>query len=168
MVLPTPYAMTTSLELGGNNGSRLVLPIVPVQGTPAPAFKLPQPLEERSDVKSLGFPWPGSWTMERDQVNQKTTVHWRGKAEEEYPWGKEADYEDLTYVADDAHPETSSVKGEAKTIFELQDRVLVWEGHLSVTTDQKNFYYSYTREVLKDNQMVKRKTWEETIPRDHQ
>jgi hypothetical protein len=45
---------------------------------------------------------------------------------------------------------------------------VTWQGHLSVTTDAKNFYYKYTREVLKDNQMVKQKTWEETIPRDHQ
>src|SRR6266567_3362914 len=32
MVLPTPYAMTTSLELGGPGGSRVVLPVVPTQG----------------------------------------------------------------------------------------------------------------------------------------
>ena len=29
MVLPTPYSMTTSLQLGGSNGSRLVLPAFP-------------------------------------------------------------------------------------------------------------------------------------------
>jgi hypothetical protein len=95
-------------------------------------------------------------------------VHWQGKSAEQYPWGKEDDYENLTYVTDDTHPETSSVRGEAKTVFALPDRVLVWQGHLSVTTDRKNFYYKYTREVLRDQQMVKQKTWEETIPRDHQ
>ena len=50
----------------------------------------------------------------------------------------------------------------------LQGRELRWRGHLSVTTDQKNFYYKYTRELLKDGQTVKQKTWEETVPRDHQ
>jgi hypothetical protein len=39
---------------------------------------------------------------------------------------------------------------------------------LSVTTDQKNYYYKYTRELLKDGTMIKKKTWQETIPRDHQ
>ena len=39
---------------------------------------------------------------------------------------------------------------------------------ISPYTDQKNFYYKYTRELLKDGQMLKQKTWEETIPRDHQ
>ena len=38
MILPTPYSMTTSLELG-SAGSRLTLPVVPVKGAPAPAFQ---------------------------------------------------------------------------------------------------------------------------------
>jgi uncharacterized protein len=168
MILPTPYNMTTSLQLGGRDGSRLTLPVVPAHGTPATAFSSPQPSEERPDIKSEGFPWPGEWTIERDEANHKATVHWSGKAAEQYPWGKETDYENLTYQADDAHPESSSVIGEAKTVLQLPERVLTWQGHLSVTTDQKNFHYKYTRELLKDGQMLKSKTWQETIPRDHQ
>jgi uncharacterized protein len=168
MVLPTPFAMTTSLELGGSNGSRLVLPVVPVHGVAPPAFQPPQPSEERKDIHSTGELWPGEWTTERDEVNHRTRVQWRGKTEEEYPWGKETDYEHLTYDAEDAHPEISSVLGEAETVFALQGRELRWRGHLSVTTDQKNFYYKYTRELLKDGKMFRQKTWQETIPRDHQ
>jgi uncharacterized protein len=168
VVLPTPYAMTTSLELGGNNGSHLVLPVVPVHGAAPSDFSPPQPSEGRTDIKEEGFPWPGEWTVERDQANHKAMVRWRGKDSYQFPWGKETDYESLIYDADDAHPETSSVRGEAKSIFELQGPVLTWQGHLSITTDQRNFYYKYTRELLKDGQMVKQKTWEETIPRDHQ
>jgi uncharacterized protein len=168
MMLPTPYSMTTSLELGGNDGSRLVLPVVPVHGATPPAFSPPEPSEERTDIKSEGFPWPGEWTVERDEARQKTTVHWKGKDGYEYPWGKQDDFENLTYDADDAHPETCSVRGEAESIFTLMGRTLIWRGHLLVTTDQKNFYYKYTRELLKDGQMIKSKTWQETIPRDHQ
>jgi hypothetical protein len=54
MVLPTPYAMTTSLGLGGTDGSRIVLPVVPVHGTAAPEFSAPQPSEERTDIKNEG------------------------------------------------------------------------------------------------------------------
>ena len=168
MMLPTPYNMTTSLELGGNEGSRLVLPIVPVHGNPAPEFSPPQPSEERADIKSEGFPWPGDWTVERDEAHQKTTVHWKGKDGYEYPWGTENDSENLTYEGDDAHPDITSVRGEAESIFALRGRTLVWRGHLLVTTDRKNFYYKYTRELLKDGTMIKSKTWQETIPRDHQ
>ncbi len=168
MMLPTPYAMTTSLELGGPGGSRLVLPVVPEQGAPAPEFSAPQPTEERTDIKNEGFPWPGEWTVERDEARQKTTVHWKGKDGYTYPWGKQDDFENLTYEGDDAHPETCSVRGEAESVFSLKGRTLVWRGHLLVTTDQKNFYYKYTRELLKDGRMLKSKTWQETIPRDHQ
>jgi predicted acyl esterase len=168
MMLPTPFAMTTSLELGGTSGSRLVLPVVPEHGTPAPEFSAPQPTEERADIKNEGFPWPGEWTVERDEERQKTTVHWKGKDGYTYPWGKQDDFENLTYEGDDAHPETCAVRGEAESVFTLKGRTLTWRGHLSVTTDQKNFYYKYTRELLKDGEMLKSKTWQETIPRDHQ
>jgi len=168
MMLPTPYAMTTSLELGGNEGSKLVLPVVPVHGAIPSAFSQPEPSEERTDIKSEGFPWPGEWTVERDEARQKTSVHWKGKDGYQYPWGKQDDFENLTYDVDDSHPETCSVRGEAESIFSLKGRTLIWRGHLLVTTDQKNFYYQYTRELLKDGQMTKSKTWRETIPRDHQ
>src|SRR5580658_3681838 len=168
MMLPTPYLMTTSLELGGRDGSRIVLPVVPEHGAAAPPFSPPEPSEERSDVKTEGFPWPGEWTVERDEARHKTTVHWKGKEGGKYPWGTETDYENLTYDADDAHTETCSVQGEAETIFVLKGRTLTWRGHLLVTTDQKNFYYKYTRELLKDGTMIKSKTWQETIARDHQ
>ena len=168
MVIPTPYSMTTSLELGGSSGSRLLLPIVPLHGAPAPDFSPPQPSEQRTDIKNEGFPWPGEWTAERDEARRKTTVHWKGKDGYVYPWGTEDDFENLTYEGDDVHPEMCSVRGEAESIFALKGRTLVWRGHLLVTTDQKNFYYKYTRELLKDGQMLKSKTWQETIPRDHQ
>ena len=168
MILPTPYAMTTSLELGGQSGSRLVLPMVPVHGEDAPEFSAPQPSEQREDIKSEGFPWPGEWTVERDQVRQKTTVHWKGKDGYVYPWGTQDDFEQLTYAGDDAHPEICTVRGEAESVFKLKGRTLTWRGHLSVTTDAKYFYYKYTRELVKDGAMLKTKTWEETIPRDHQ
>jgi len=37
-----------------------------------------------------------------------------------------------------------------------------------LTSDAKNFYYKYTRQLFKDGQQIKEKIWEETIPRDHQ
>jgi predicted acyl esterase len=168
MMLPTPYSMTTSLQLGGSDGSRIVLPVVPEHGVAPPPFSPPEPSEERTDVKTEGFPWPGEWTVERDEARRTTTVHWKGKEAGSYPWGTETDYENLTYDADDAHPETSSVRGEAETVFALKGRTLTWRGHLLVTTDQENFYYKYTRELLKDGALIKSKSWQEIIARDHQ
>ncbi len=167
MVLSTPYNMTTSLEVGGKEGSRLTLPVVPPKGEVAHVSP-PQPAEERIDLKSFGFPWPGEWLVTRDQGRQKTTVLWKGKMGGEYPWGKETDLEKLTYEIDDAHPEVNVIHGEAETTMQLKDRVLVWSGRLSFTSDAKNFFYKYTRELREDGNLIKSKTWEETIPRDLQ
>jgi hypothetical protein len=167
MVLSTPYKMTTSLQLGGAVGSRLALPVVPISGTPARVAP-PQPAEERADLKSFGFPWPGEWVVSRDEGRQKTTVLWKGKMGSQYPWGKETDLEKLTYQIEDAHPEVNVIQGEAETTLELKDRVLVWSGHLSFSSDEKNFFYKYTRELRKDGALIKGKTWEKTIPRDLQ
>jgi hypothetical protein len=39
---------------------------------------------------------------------------------------------------------------------------------MSFRSDLKNFYYEYTRRLLKDGALVREKNWEDTIPRDHQ
>jgi pimeloyl-ACP methyl ester carboxylesterase len=168
MVWPTPSAMTTTLQLGGNTGSRLTLPLVPPSMYAIPQFAPPEPSEQRSDIQSAGFPWPGDWKTERDELNGKTKVTWTGKSEETYPWGKETDFEGLTYLADDTHPETSSVQAEAEIVMALKQQTLTWQGHLTLTSDTQNFYYKYTRQLFKDGQQIKQKTWQETIPRDHQ
>lgn len=168
MVWPTPYAMTTSLQLGGQTGSRLQLPLVPPSAYAAPQFAPPQPSQERTDIRSMGFPWPGEWKTERDELNGKTTVTWTGKSAEDYPWGKEEDFEGLVYETADDHPESSSVRAETEIVMTLKDYVLTWQGHLTLTSDAKNFYYKYTRDLLKDGKPLKQKTWEETIQRDHQ
>jgi predicted acyl esterase len=168
MVWPTPYAMTTALQLGGDNGSRLTLPLVPPSMYATPEFSPPLPSEERSDIRSIGFPWPGDWKTERDEINAKTKVIWKGKSEEHYPWGKESDSEQITYFADDKHPEISSAEGEAEIAVTLKEQTLVWQGHLSLTSDAHNFYYRYTRALLKDGKQIREKTWQETISRDHQ
>jgi hypothetical protein len=168
MVWPTRYAMTTTLQLGGVKGSRLILPLVPPSMYAVPQFAPPEPSEERSDIHDSGSLWPGEWKTERDEVNTKTKVTWRGTSEETYPWGKESDTEAITYLADDNHAETSSVEGETKIVMELKQQTLSWQGHLTLTSDKQNFYYKYTRQLFKDGQPIKQKTWQETIPRDHQ
>jgi glutamyl/glutaminyl-tRNA synthetase len=93
---------------------------------------------------------------------------WSGKSEEKYPWGNETDLERITYLADDNHPEVSSAEGECEITLALKSQTLLWKGHLTLSSDGHNFYYKYTRQLLKDGQSLKQKTWEETIPRDHQ
>ena len=60
----------------------------------APKFSPPEPSEERTDIETVGFPWPGEWTVVRDEARHKTTVHWKGKDASTFPWGTENDYEE--------------------------------------------------------------------------
>src|SRR5208282_11307 len=62
MILPTPYSMTTSLELGGERGSQLTLPVVPLHSAPVPSFQPPQLSDQRSDMRSQGAILPGKWS----------------------------------------------------------------------------------------------------------
>jgi hypothetical protein len=51
---------------------------------------------------------------------------------------------------------------------ELLTDVLTWRGRLDVSSDAQTFFYKYTRTLLRDGVVIRTKTWEEPIPRDHQ
>jgi hypothetical protein len=168
---PTPYPMTTSLMLGGDAASRIVLPRVPVHGPAAPAFAAPEPVEEPPGIEGIGGgggAWPGEWTVLRDEGKQRSTVIWKGTTAVSYPWGRFDHSEKLTYDIDDAHPDIARVQGDSEYIQAVKDHVLTWRGRLDVSSDAQTFFYKYTRTLLRDGVIIRTKTWEEPIPRDHQ
>lgn len=71
-------------------------------------------------------------------------------------------------MAQDNDPARASVIGQTRYSIELDDRMLIFEGDLSFTSDSENFYYTYTRRVLENEKLLREKTWKKTIPRDHQ
>jgi len=166
---PTPYSMTTSIMLGGEAASRIVLPRVPLHGPTAPAFVAPEPIEAPAGIVALGGgAWPGEWTVLRDEAKQRSTVIWKGHTAASYPWGRFDHSEQLTYDVADAHPELARVRGDSEYIQAVKDHVLIWRGRLDVTSDAQTFFYKYTRTLLRDGTVIRTKTWEEPIPRDHQ
>ena len=166
---PTPYPMTTSVQLGGDAASRIALPRVPVHGPTAPRFAAPEPVEAPTGIVALaGGAWPGEWTVLRDEARQRSTVIWKGQTAVSYPWGRFDHSEQLTYDVDDAHPELASVRGDSEYIQAVKDHVLTWRGRLDVSSNTRMFFYRYTRTLLRDGTVIRTKTWEEPIPRDHQ
>jgi uncharacterized protein len=168
MTWPTPYAMTTALELGGADASRLVLPEVPVSGNAPAPFASPEVVEERTDIKAGEFAWPGTWTSTRDEGKHTAEVIWHGEASADYPWGHFAHTERLTYDVDDAHPESASVLGESTYDQAIPGHLLGWRGRLEVRSDVTTFHYHYIRELLRDGVSVRKREWRKDIPRDHQ
>jgi uncharacterized protein len=168
---PTPYPMTTSVMLGGDSASRIVLPRLPVHGPAAPAFAAPEPIEAPQGITGIGgggAAWPGEWTVLRDEARQRSTVTWKGTTAVSYPWGRFDHSEKLTYDIDDAHPDVARVQGDSEYIQAVKDHVLTWRGRLDVSSDAQTFFYKYTRTLLRDGVVIRTKTWEEPIPRDHQ
>ncbi len=171
MVWPTPYAMTTSLQLGGQQASRLVLPIVPRESKlPPPAFVPPTPSSQLPGVHSTGNWLPGElWTKLRDELNQATKWEWHGGVEgTQFPWGRTRHQDKLSFQVQDAHPEAASAHGEGETEVDLPGRDLLWSDTLDLHSDKTNFYYQFRRQLRKNGQLIRERNWQETIPRDHQ
>jgi len=168
MIWPTPYPMTTSLAIGGEQGARLVLPVIPFEERPHPKFLPPDLAPPPPGVRSEGDTWPGEWSSCRDQVRQSTRVAWHGTSATEFPWGRETQDERLTYEVADDDPAVSTVRGEVETGVRLADRVLTWRGVVDFKSDATSFSYTYKRTLLKDGAVIREKSWKETIPRDRQ
>ena len=170
MIWPTPYPMTSSLYFGGSESSRLELPIVPVESSSKPKYPvvesappMPQPVTSKGDT------WPPQeWTVTHDLMNGVTRVFWRGDDSTEFSWGHMNDHEQMSYELRDSDPESSTVHGEGSTTVELPDRRLEWSVVLDLRSDAKNFYYHFERHLSENGKEIRKKTWDDTIPRDHQ
>ena len=173
MIWPSPYKMHTALYLGGEDPSRLLLPVVPQGVRPAPKFLPPE--EDGPPLPGFGTLDAGTTSgygeissIERSPQRRATKVVATNVGGSKYPWGTERTTESITHEAQDEHPEATSVTGEYSTTVQLPDRTLRWEARLTFKSDRENFHYTYVRRLLKDGALVREKTWEDTIPRDYQ
>jgi hypothetical protein len=172
MIWPTPGTMRTTLRLGGNEPTRLELPVLPPAERPVPAF-----LPPAEDPVLAGFePLDGGTSsgygeitsIQRFPVTRTTRVIAGGGDGARYPWGTARSTESIIHETSDEHPEVTSVTGEHTTTVELPGRVLRWEGSTRLTSDRENFHYTYTRRLFQDGKLLREKSWAETLPRDHQ
>ena len=173
MIWPTPYAMTTTLTVDGANASHVVLPLVPESDGEQPDFLPPAKdpdLPSYGDLKVDDASASGSakpWIIERNPIDSQTQITESGKGGRVFPWGTISYWREVIQKAQDNDPARAAVIGKTGYKIELPNRTVRLEGDLSVTSDLENFYYTYTRRALEDGNLIKEKTWEETIPRDH-
>jgi len=173
MIWPTPHAMTTILDVGGANASHIVLPVVPESGRAGPDFLPPAKDPELpgygylkvSDESVSGYAETRS--IERIPLASKTRIVASGMSGSVYPWATIKYWEEMVHEAQDNDPARASVTGKTRYTIELDNRTLIVEGDLSFTSDRENFYYTYTKRLLENGKLIREKTWEETIPRDH-
>lgn len=167
-IWPTPYKMQTRLYFGGDRATGVQLPVVPLEPISRPQFAPPQESDRLTGVHFSGETWPGEWKVQRDEIAHSTRVVWDGSHSVEYPWVHQKHHEELVYEVADDRPDNCTVIGNAESIYDIKGRVLTLRGHLTMRSDLQNFYYSYVRELLENGALIRQKTWQETIPRDHQ
>jgi putative CocE/NonD family hydrolase len=169
MIWPTPFPMTTSMQLGGASASQLQLPLVPLEPPARPHFFAPEETPPLESVKSEGDTWPPQvWTETHDLLTGITRISWVGDDASQYPWGRMKDHEQMTYVLGDDHPEKSSIHAEGSTTIQLSGRALVWSVVIDLSSDLHNFYYYSERHLTENGKLIRQKSWNDTIPRDHQ
>jgi putative CocE/NonD family hydrolase len=172
MLWPTPYPMTTRLYLGGSEPTRVSLPVIPFEARPKPRFLPPAEDPTYPGYKTLQDETTSGYgeiaRVERDVARKATKVVALNSGSMQYPWGKERYEETIVHEARDEHPEAASVSGTYRSTVELEGRTLLWESDLVFRSDRASFYYLGTRRLRENGKLVREKTWEETIPRDHQ
>jgi len=171
MIWPTPYAMTSSLYLGGAQPTRVELPVIPPGTRAGPQFRTPGTdpsypgYGDYDSETASGYPEIG--IVERNYLDGSARAIAENAGTMTYPWGKIRYTEHIEHKASDAHPEATGVASEVTQTITLPDRVLRFEGVLDFHSDQQNFYYTYRRRLLRDGEVVREKKWEETISRDY-
>ncbi|MBN1223371.1 MAG: hypothetical protein JXB23_08980, partial [Candidatus Aminicenantes bacterium] len=171
MIWPSPYPMTTRLELGGQTPTRVALPVVPYADRPKPHFLPPAKDPEPEGYRTFSGTISGYsevTTVERNVPRAATKVVADNSGGSEYPWGLIRYSDEIIYEAQDKHPEAASVTSDMKRIVQVGGRNLVWQGLLSFRSDLKHFYYEYTRKLFYGDRLIREKTWTEAIPRDYQ
>jgi len=164
MIWPTPRQATATVRLGPD-GTRLVLPVVPPAGRPAPVLAEPGPAEHAPGVRTWGEMLPVRWTLQRDDTGA-TAIWWRGSTGSEFPWGRVTDEEYLRYSVHDARPAGAAAHGEARTEIQAGGRLLIFTSVLDLGGDEESLHYSYRRELRCDGTLIRERSWQRRYPRD--
>ncbi|MDH4048334.1 MAG: CocE/NonD family hydrolase [Gammaproteobacteria bacterium] len=172
MLWPTPYPMTSTLQLGGKAGSHLVLPVVPSGKRRAPDFPAPAESPSMPGYKALDVGTSSGYgevsSVDRNPQTGEVIVTATNTGATQYPWGTETYRETIEHKTSDSHPEHTSMTGTHRMEVTLPDRTLLWQAELTFRSDRENFYYHYVRRVSENDKLIREKAWNETIPRNYQ
>jgi len=170
MLWPSPHLMTTSLAIGGEQGARVILPVIPPSSRPAPQFQPPQAspalagFEDIETGTSSGY-GEISEVRRNPQTGDVTAVATNGGASR-YPWGTETYQERIEHTTSDAHPERTSMTGTHRMEVDLPGRKLRWEATLVFRSDLTGYDYEYQRRLFENDKLLREKRWTQRFPRD--
>jgi uncharacterized protein len=163
MMWPTPHPMTLSLHV---EGSSLILPVVPAEARSVPAFEPPRKPEAAQGITSDGPIQPTPWTVDRS--GGTAVASWRGDEATRYPWGRIRSIESLRFRVSDDRPDLAAALGEGDLHVTLPGRALQWRTRLSLRSDAGSFHLRLRRTLAEDGREIRRRDWDESVPRDFQ
>ena len=162
----------TTLAIGGENGARIVLPVIPPGEARAPDFAQPKPDPEIEGYETLDAGnitgYAAITEIERDPETGEAFGTARNSGATRYPWGIERFEEEIEHRTSDTNPAETSVTGRYRLTEELEGRTLEFEQTVEFTSDEQNFRLKFHRWVDVDGERFREKTWDEVIPRDFQ
>lgn len=165
MIWPTPYPMISRVSLGGS-ASSLDLPVVLDLGKySAPVLPAPEPRAERADVTYHD----GPASVERisyEPLTGLTTLEWSSPAA--WTIGKvRYDYSEREiYRTFDKDPANSTFLGVATHRIRPPGRDILLETEIDIRSDTALFHVTVTRGLSLQGKLIRRKQWQEAIPRD--
>lgn len=164
MIWPTPYPMVSEVMVDGR--SSLLLPVVsPESLVLAPDLPTPEPRLERPGTRELRAPFPPSQRISFDPVSETTVVEWRSS----YAWRSATtryDYTELEqYQTDGRNPADSRFHGEASHRIRPGARDLTLTTTIDIRSDSSAFHALVTRQLTSGGRLVRRRMWQESIPR---
>jgi hypothetical protein len=147
----------------------IILPVIPAEERPVPKFLPPEPRENRQDTRRIpGGGWPVKQRTIVDHVNKTTSVEWKGESNYQIQERKYYSFEEMLHEVSHEDPANSSFNGSAGHRIELEDRTVELKTDLSVVSDRNSFHVEFTRRILENGELVRRRTWKEAIPRQFQ
>ena len=172
MLWPTPYQMTTTLAIGGVEGARIELPVVPPADRPVPKFKLPEEGPSLPDYASVDSGNVSGYaeikSIQRDEQSGAAIGIATNATSFRYPWGLEHFEERLEHRTSDLNPAETSVIGIYAVAIDLKDRTIRMEQNVVFKSDLKNFHMNFIRRFKVDGETLHEKQWDEIFPRDFQ
>jgi hypothetical protein len=172
MLWPSAMPMEATLTIGGENGSRVQLPVVPAGEERTPDFKnpLPSPVLPGYETLESGniSGYAAITSIDRDPDTGDAVGIARNSTASRYPWGIARFEEEIEHRTSDINPAKTSAVGRYKIVQELQGRTLEFEQTVEFTSDEENFTLKFHRWAVEDGELYVEKTWEEVLPRDFQ
>ena len=170
MMWPSPHPMTTTLAIGGENGARVLLPVVAPAKRPAPDFLPPEVSPALAGFERIDDGNPSGYgevsEVRRNPQTGEVVAVATNSGAQKFPWGEERYHERIEHSTSDAHPENTRMHGTHRMEVDLPKRKLRWEAELDFRSDLEAYHYDYVRRVYENGKLVREKRWTERFPRD--